>query len=80
MAIIARYSSVFEMNEFQFKRETEVPKEKVQLKFEGVDFSWGFKIKQSSAAEKDGPSEKKSDVAQKQSILDKFKQKIERVN
>ena len=29
LAIISRYSSVFEMGEFEFKRETDVPRERV---------------------------------------------------
>jgi hypothetical protein len=45
MAIISRYSSVFEMQEYDFKREISVSKDKVQLKLDHVDFTWGFKVK-----------------------------------
>ena len=44
-AVIFRYSSVFEMSEYYFKRDISVPREKVQVKFDHVDFTWGFKIK-----------------------------------
>lgn len=33
------------MSEYDFKRDISVPREKVQIKFDHVDFTWGFKIK-----------------------------------
>lgn len=61
-AIMSRYSSVFEMSEYEFKRDISVPTDKVEVKFEGCDFTWGFKIKQVSAdADSEAKDGKKKD-------------------
>lgn len=39
------------MPEYDFKREIDVPQDKVSIKFDHADFTWGFKIKTKSAEE-----------------------------
>ena len=51
MAIVFRISQIFNMPEYDFRREIEVPEDKVQVKLEHADFSWGFKVKQMTADE-----------------------------
>lgn len=44
MAVIYRISTIFEMEEYDFKRELEVAKKDVEVSFDHVDVGWGFKI------------------------------------
>ena len=40
------------MPEYTFRREVEVPQDKVEIKLEHANFTWGFKVKQMTAEEK----------------------------
>jgi len=46
LAIVARMSSVFEMEEYQYIRETNVAPDDVKVEFINADITWGFKIKE----------------------------------
>jgi len=39
-------SEVMELEEYEFKREVNVAKNEVQIKFTNANFSWGYKIKE----------------------------------
>lgn len=43
-AVVFRVSSVFEMSEYDFSRDTNVAKEDVEISLENADISWGFKV------------------------------------
>lgn len=43
-AVIYRVSTIFEMSEYDFIRDTEVAKEDVEVSFDHADITWGFKI------------------------------------
>ena len=40
------------MPEYEFTRETDVPHDKVSIKFDHCNFTWGFKIKQLTEEQK----------------------------
>lgn len=52
MAIIYRVSTIFEMEEYKFTRDDNVKKEDVKVAFSAASLTWGFKVKQDSAADK----------------------------
>jgi hypothetical protein len=49
LAIIERLASVFELDEYEFSRETDCKPEEAKLEIKGADFTWGFKIKTQDA-------------------------------
>ena len=51
LAIILRLSSIFEMEEFDFKREISVSGDQVLVKFVNADLSWGYKVKELAVAD-----------------------------
>lgn len=56
MAVIYRISTIFEMEEYQFIREENVPnKSDVTVNFEQASLTWGFKVK--SETSKKGPAD-----------------------
>jgi ABC-type multidrug transport system fused ATPase/permease subunit len=59
LGILERISSVIQLESYEFKREFDVKPEDVIVKFDNVDVSWGFKVKddQAKASEQRGPIE-----------------------
>jgi hypothetical protein len=45
LGILERIGSVFQLDSYDFKREVDVKPEDVIVKFDNVDVSWGFKVK-----------------------------------
>lgn len=66
LAILFRLSSVFEMDEYEFKRNTTVEKDDVRVKFEGADFSWGYRVQETFSADEKKKSDAKSPVKPKE--------------
>jgi len=46
LAIVKRLSSVFEMQEFERRRDTRLPSSEAMVEMENVTLSWGFRVKE----------------------------------
>jgi len=63
LAIIFRMSTIFELEEYEFKRELDVPRDQVSVEFNKATVSWGFSVKQENA--ESSADKKKKEVKDK---------------
>ena len=51
LGVIFRLSTVFELEEYQYNRQIDIPKTEATVQFKNANFTWGFKVKQEKMEE-----------------------------